>query len=63
MGSAQGLILMLAAQYLPKEVPARIQDAFSRVGPVAQGALLAGGLFAITALGPQGVAPFIYFQF
>ena len=45
------IILMLAAQYLPKEVPARIQDAFSRVGPVAQGALLAGGLFAITALG------------
>jgi hypothetical protein len=30
---------------------------------VAQGAALAGTLFLITTLGPQGVAPFIYFRF
>jgi D-alanyl-lipoteichoic acid acyltransferase DltB (MBOAT superfamily) len=54
---------MLAVQYLPHDVPARIQDAFSHLRPVAQGAILGGALFAITTLGPQGVAPFIYFRF
>jgi hypothetical protein len=36
---------------------------FSRLAPVPQGAVLALALFAIDALGPEGVAPFIYFQF
>jgi hypothetical protein len=30
---------------------------------VAQGLTLAGCFFVINALGPVGVAPFIYFQF
>ena len=37
--------------------------ALSRMGPIAQGTALGLTLFAITTLGPQGVAPFIYFQF
>jgi hypothetical protein len=37
--------------------------AFSRLGPVAQGACLAVTLTVIGALGPAGVAPFIYFRF
>jgi D-alanyl-lipoteichoic acid acyltransferase DltB (MBOAT superfamily) len=53
----------IAAQYLPKELPARVQDGFSQLRPMAQGVTLAGVLFAITTLGPQGVAPFIYFRF
>ena len=54
---------MIAAQYLPKEMPARVQDGFSQLRPAVQGVMLGGVLFAITTLGPQGVAPFIYFRF
>jgi alginate O-acetyltransferase complex protein AlgI len=54
---------MLAAQYLPKELPAKVMDGFSQLRPAAQGVVLGGLLFAITTLGPQGVAPFIYFRF
>ena len=54
---------MLAAQYLPKELPARIEDGFSQLRPAAQGLVLGAALFAITTMGPQGVAPFIYFRF
>jgi alginate O-acetyltransferase complex protein AlgI len=54
---------MLMAQYVPKDLPARLQDGFSHLRPAAQGVVLAGALFAVTSLGPQGVAPFIYFRF
>jgi hypothetical protein len=57
------IALMVAVQFMPKDVPARVQDWFSQLRPVAQGALLGTTLFAITTLGPQGVAPFIYFRF
>jgi alginate O-acetyltransferase complex protein AlgI len=57
------IAVMLAAQYVPREVPARLMDRFARIGPVVQGLVLAGVLYAIVVLGPQGVAPFIYFQF
>ena len=40
-----------------------MQDGFSQLRPAAQGVALAATLFAITSLGPQGVAPFIYFRF
>jgi D-alanyl-lipoteichoic acid acyltransferase DltB (MBOAT superfamily) len=54
---------MLALQNLPRSPAEVLQRSFSRVGPVLQGAALALVLFAITSLGPQGVTPFIYFQF
>jgi alginate O-acetyltransferase complex protein AlgI len=54
---------MLAVQYVPKDLPAMVQDRFSQLRPVTQGAFLAGTLLAITTMGPQGVAPFIYFRF
>lgn len=44
----------------------RLEAAWSRFGrfpPVWQGAVCAGILILILGLGPQGVAPFIYFQF
>jgi D-alanyl-lipoteichoic acid acyltransferase DltB (MBOAT superfamily) len=53
----------VAAQFVPDGLGLRLQAAFSRLGPVPQAATLAAALFAIDALGPQGVAPFIYFQF
>jgi alginate O-acetyltransferase complex protein AlgI len=53
----------IAAQYLPSKVGDTLEVGFSRWAPLAQalafGILLAG----IDILGPQGVAPFIYFQF
>jgi len=36
---------------------------FSRLSPVAMGAVLGVVLMVINTLGPRGVAPFIYFQF
>jgi hypothetical protein len=54
---------MLVVQNLPRTPADRLQLAFSRAGPVLQGAALALVLFAITIVGPQGVSPFIYFQF
>jgi alginate O-acetyltransferase complex protein AlgI len=61
------VVLAVAAgigfQYLPRDVPVRLQEGFSHLRPLAQGAVLAVVLFAITTLGPQGMAPFIYFRF
>ncbi|MGH3665427.1 MAG: MBOAT family O-acyltransferase [Egibacteraceae bacterium] len=57
------ILLALAAQYIPRDAGARLQVVFSRVGPVMQGAAMGGALLVIDALGPVGVAPFIYFQF
>ena len=53
----------LAAQYVPRGAVNHLLIGFSRVRPVMQGALLAFTLMVIDALGPQGVAAFIYFQF
>jgi alginate O-acetyltransferase complex protein AlgI len=53
----------IGTQYLPRDLPGRVQMAFSRAAPIAQGVALGVMLFVITTLGPQGVAPFIYFRF
>jgi hypothetical protein len=44
-------------------VPRAIIGAFSRLNLVGQAAVLALALMVTQALGPQDVAPFIYFQF
>jgi alginate O-acetyltransferase complex protein AlgI len=54
---------MIGLQWLPGRTGGRIQVAFSRMAPAVQGVVVALALFVITTLGPQGVAPFIYFQF
>jgi hypothetical protein len=53
----------IGVQYVPDDVGFRVQGAFSRIPAMAQGLLVGVGLFVITTLGPQGVAPFIYFRF
>ena len=53
----------ILAQFIPKILTLRIEVEFSRLAPAAQAATLALGLLFIDALGPEGVAPFIYFQF
>jgi hypothetical protein len=50
-------------QYIPSNVIDRAQVAFSRLSPVQMGIAMAVALLVIDALGPQGVAPFIYFAF
>lgn len=53
----------IAAQFIPTNVGERLQRGFGRLQPVGQAACLAGALVLVDALGPQGVAPFIYFRF
>ena len=53
----------VALQYLPPNLGGGVQRAFARQPWVTQGAILGVVLLAITTLGPQGVAPFIYYKF
>jgi D-alanyl-lipoteichoic acid acyltransferase DltB (MBOAT superfamily) len=57
------ILAMLVSQFVPERSMLRIQSAFSTFPLAAQGVTLAGCFFLIDALGPTGVAPFIYFQF
>ena len=57
------IVLALAAQFIPRNVASTLQMRFSNLGPLPQAGMLAGVLLVTDALGPQGVAPFIYFQF
>ena len=53
----------IAMQYIPANAMERAQIVFSRLSPVQMGVAMALALVVIDALGPQGVAPFIYFAF
>jgi alginate O-acetyltransferase complex protein AlgI len=53
----------IGSQYLPPRVPRMVLAVFSRLNVVAQAAVLAVALMVTQALGPEDVAPFIYFQF
>jgi D-alanyl-lipoteichoic acid acyltransferase DltB (MBOAT superfamily) len=57
------IALMLALQYAPREPGLVLQERLSTWRPVPMGLAFAVVLFLIATLGPQGVAPFIYFQF
>jgi hypothetical protein len=53
----------IASQYLPDDWLTRGLAFFADRRPVVQGGILGLVLLAITTLGPQGVAPFIYYRF
>ncbi len=53
----------LIAQFVPQRAVVQVQDIVSRLHWAWQAAILAVGLLFIDTLGPEGVAPFIYFQF
>jgi D-alanyl-lipoteichoic acid acyltransferase DltB (MBOAT superfamily) len=55
--------LMLASQFVPPRAVERVQARFTLLGPGVQVLALAGALTVIDVLGPDGVAPFIYFRF
>ncbi|MGZ8614074.1 MAG: MBOAT family O-acyltransferase [Actinomycetota bacterium] len=57
------IALMLALQYAPREPALLLQERLSAWRPIPMGLAFAVVLFLIATLGPQGVAPFIYFQF
>ena len=50
-------------QYVPTRIGERAMGSFSRLSPVLQGVALGVGLMVVGAMGPEGVAPFIYFRF
>ena len=62
-----GVLLALAvgigSQYLPARIPRILMARFSRLPVLAQATVLALALMLTSVLGPEGVAPFIYFQF
>ncbi len=55
--------LMVASQFVPSHAVDRVQARFTELGPALQVATLAAALTVTDVLGPDGVAPFIYFQF
>ncbi|MCU0269848.1 MAG: MBOAT family protein [Acidimicrobiales bacterium] len=57
------VVVSIASQFVPPRIPERITVAFARTAPIVQILVLAVGLFLVDAFGPEGIAPFIYFQF
>lgn len=57
------LVLGLSFHFAPHDMVERTAAAVRRLPPIVQGALGGLVLVVIDALGPEGVAPFIYFQF
>jgi alginate O-acetyltransferase complex protein AlgI len=53
----------VAVQYLPRPVVGQVVAGFSRLAPALQGVAMAAALLVIGVLGPQGIAPFIYYRF
>jgi alginate O-acetyltransferase complex protein AlgI len=53
----------IGSQYLPARIPRELMERFSRLPVVAQAGVLALGLMVTSVMGPEGVAPFIYFRF
>jgi D-alanyl-lipoteichoic acid acyltransferase DltB (MBOAT superfamily) len=57
------LLGLLALQFVPAGWTDRWIGEFARLRPVAQAGALSAALVAVDVLGPEGVAPFIYFRF
>lgn len=57
------LVSSVGIQFLPPDALTRSAQRVRDWSPVAIGALFGLGLLTIEMLGPQGIAPFIYFQF
>jgi alginate O-acetyltransferase complex protein AlgI len=62
-----GVLLAIAvgigSQYLPARLPLLVMTRFARFPVFAQAGVLALALMLTHAMGPEGVAPFIYFRF
>ena len=62
-----GVLLAIAvgigSQYLPARWPRLVMRRFGQLPVAGQAVVLALALMLVNAMGPEGVAPFIYFQF
>ena len=62
-----GVLLAIAvgigSQYLPARFPYAVMERFGRLPVLGQAAVLAVALMLTNTMGPEGVAPFIYFRF
>jgi hypothetical protein len=57
------VVAAVVSQLVPGHRTRALRLRFSTLEPAAQVAILAAGLTLISVLGPDGVAPFIYFRF
>jgi hypothetical protein len=57
------IVLSLGAQLAPSDLADRLRQIYARLDPAMQSAAVGVWIFLVSALGPEGVAPFIYFQF
>ncbi len=62
-GVVLAIVVGIGTQYLPARIPQAIMAWFSRRQVAVQIVVLAFALMVSRTMGPQGVAPFIYFQF
>jgi D-alanyl-lipoteichoic acid acyltransferase DltB (MBOAT superfamily) len=62
-GVVAAIAVGIGSQYLPRRLPLAVMARFSRLPVPAQAAVLSLALLVTHAMGPEGVAPFIYFQF
>jgi len=62
-GVLTAIAVGIGSQYLPRRLPLLVMARFSRLPVPAQAAVLSVALLVTHAMGPEGVAPFIYFQF
>jgi alginate O-acetyltransferase complex protein AlgI len=57
------IVVGIGTQYLPAKIPLGLMARFSRLPVIGQAAVLGAALMVANAMGPQGVAPFIYYRF
>jgi alginate O-acetyltransferase complex protein AlgI len=62
-GVLLAILVGIGSQYLPVRLPRLVIARFSRLPVLGQATVLALALMLTSVLGPEGVAPFIYFQF
>jgi D-alanyl-lipoteichoic acid acyltransferase DltB (MBOAT superfamily) len=62
-GVVLAILVGIGSQYLPARIPRLVMARFSRLPVLGQATVLALALMVTSVLGPEGVAPFIYFQF
>jgi alginate O-acetyltransferase complex protein AlgI len=62
-GVLLAIVVGIGSQYLPARIPRLVMARFSRLPVLGQATVLALALMVTSVLGPEGVAPFIYFQF
>jgi D-alanyl-lipoteichoic acid acyltransferase DltB (MBOAT superfamily) len=63
VGVIAAIVAGIGSQYLPARIPLSIIARFSRLPVAGQAVVLALALVVTNSMGPEGVAPFIYFRF